>query len=303
MNRCKNFTEWILKKLFPDVLQRDRQRITVQIITGVILAVVSIAGMGICHYRAEKQILKYQKIAETYTQTDSAQKEGITKAKKKAAEELKKIIPKLKEEDRQEDAEVRRETITISYDWDGLQSINPNIKGWLYIPGSLINFPVTGTTDNDFYLTHDFAGDKSRAGCPFMDKDTEMWDFNRVIYGHNMGSGSDAMFSTLLKYEQEDYFNENRTIFFTDAYGSTTAYQVMAVVKYNIEDIGEWDFRTRNHKDMESYNVWMELLQERALYYLEPNYAPTSILTLSTCDRREFGKKGRFLVIAGNTDQ
>ena len=73
----------------------------------------------------------------------------------------------------------------------------------------------------------------------------------------------------------------------------------MAVVKYNIDDLGEWDFRTRNHEDMESYNAWMEQLQGRAFYYEEPDHAPTSIITLATCDRRVHGKDGRFLVIAG----
>ena len=91
----------------------------------------------------------------------------------------------------------------------------------------------------------------------------------------------------------------NQTIYFTDAYGSATAYQVMAVVKYSIDDLEEWDFRIRNHADMESYNAWMEQLQGRALYYAEPDHAPTSIITLATCDRRVFGKNGRFLVIAG----
>ena len=107
------------------------------------------------------------------------------------------------------------------------------------------------------------------------------------------------MFSTLLKYEQEDYLKDHPIIHFTDTYGSANAYQVMAVVKYNIDDLGEWDFRTRNHEDMESYNAWMEQLQGRALYYEEPDHAPTSIITLATCDRRVFGKDGRFLVIAG----
>lgn len=132
-----------------------------------------------------------------------------------------------------------------------------------------------------------------------MDKDTQVWDFNRVIYRHNMGAGSDAMFSTLLNYEKEDYFKENQTIYFTGAYGSATAYQVMAVVKYSIDDLTEWDFRRRNHEDMESYNAWMEQLQGRALYYEEPDHAPASIITLATCDRCVFGKGGRFLVIAG----
>lgn len=132
-----------------------------------------------------------------------------------------------------------------------------------------------------------------------MDKDTQIWDFNRVIYGHNMGTGSNAMFSTLLDYEKEDYFKENQTIYFTDVYGSATAYQVMAVVKYSIDDLEEWDFRIRNHADMESYNTWMEELQGRALYYEEPDHAPVNIITLVTCDRRIFGKNGRLLVIAG----
>ena len=32
---------------------------------------------------------------------------------------------------------------------------------------------------------------------------------------------------------------------------------------------------------MESYNAWMEQLQGRALYYEEPDHAPTSIITLA----------------------
>lgn len=67
-----------------------------------------------------------------------------------------------------------------------------------------------------------------------MDKDTQIWGFNRIIYGHNMGTGSSAMFYTLLDYEKEDYFKENQTIYFTDAYESAAAYQVMAVVKYAV---------------------------------------------------------------------
>ncbi len=110
-----------------------------------------------------------------------------------------------------------------------------------------------------------------------------------------MGTGSEAMFSTLLKYEQEEYFQEHRTIYFTDAYGSATAYQVMAVVKYNIEDLAEWDFRTRNHGDMESYNVWMEQLQGRALFYEEPDHAPPVSSPLPPVTDVCMGKMGDFL--------
>ena len=302
MEKIKYFISWLGEKLFPDLPEKKRRRIAVQIIVGISLAFVCMAGMGIFRYKAVKQLEKYQAIADAYAQLDIILEEGREQSQKEAAAELEELFSEMEadaERYRQEYEAEMREKGLEAYDWDALCSENEDIKGWLCIPDTLINFPVLGTDDNAFYLSHDFTGDNSSAGCPFMDKDTQVWDFNRIIYGHNMGTGSDAMFSTLLKYEQEDYFKENQTIYFTDAYGSAAAYQVMAVVKYSIDDLEEWDFRTRNHEDMESYNAWMEQLQGRALYYEEPDHAPTSIITLATCDRRVFGKNGRFLVVAG----
>ncbi len=290
-------------KLFSNLPERKRNRITLQVIIGVTVSLICIAGMGIFRYCAVKQLEEYQAIADAYTQLNAALEYRREKEQELATAELEEMFSEMEadaEQYRQEYEEEMRELDLEAYDWDALCSENQDTKGWLCIPDTLINFPIVGTDDNAFYLSHDFSGDKDKAGCPFMDKDTEIWDFNRVIYGHNMGTGSDAMFSTLLKYEQEDYFKEHPVIYFTDAYGSANAYQVMAVVKYSVDDLEEWDFRIRNHGDMENYNTWMEQLQGRALYYEEPDHAPTRIITLATCDRRVHGKNGRFLVIVGN---
>lgn len=302
MEKIKGFIGWLGEKLFPGLPEKKRQRIAVQVIVGISLGVICMVGMGIFRYRAVKQLEKYQAIADAYAELDIILKEGREQSQKEAAAELEEFFSEMEadaERYRQEYETEMRELGLEAYDWDALCSENEDTKGWLCIPDTLIDFPVVGTDDNAFYLSHDFSGDKDKAGCPFMDKDTQVWDFNRVIYGHNMGTGSEAMFSTLLKYEQEDYFKDHPIIYFTDAYGSVSAYQVMAVVKYSIDDLDEWDFRTRNHEDMESYNAWMEQLQGRALFYEEPDHAPTSIITLATCDRRVHGKDGRFLVIAG----
>lgn len=302
MEKIKYLTGRLGEKLFPNLPERKRLRLTVQVIAGIVISLVCMAGMGIFRYRAVKQLEKYQAIADAYAELDIILEEGREQAQKEAAAELEEMFSEMEadaERYRQEYEEEMRELGLEAYDWDSLCSENVDTRGWLYIPDTLINFPVVGTDDNAFYLAHDFSGNKDKAGCPFMDKDTEIWDFNRVIYGHNMGTGSDAMFSTLLKYEQEDYLKEHSTIYFTDAYGSADAYQVMAVVKYSVGDLEEWDFRIRNHEDVESYNAWMEQLQGRALFYEEPDHAPTSIITLATCDRRVHGKDGRFLVIAG----
>ena len=201
-------------------------------------------GMGIFCYKAVKQLEKYQAIADAYAQLDTILEEEREKSQKEAAAELGEFISDMEadaERYRQEyETEMREKGLEV-YDWDALCSENKDIKGWLCIPDTLINFPVVGTDDNAFYLSHDF----------------------------------------------------------TDACGSATACQIMAVAKYSIDDLEEWDFRIRNHADMESYNAWMEELQGRALYLAEPDHAPASIITLATCDRRIHGKNGRFLVVAG----
>lgn len=266
----------------------------IQIIAGLLIALLSVAGMLFYQHQEVKQQQKFQQIKGT----------EIT------LPEIPPAVPEEKETEPTEGkspeagdgddmGEIDTNTVTFSYDWDSLVEANGDVKGWLYLPDTPIDLPVVGTSDNDYYLTHDFWKQKKSTGCPFMDKDTGQWDFNRTVYAHNMGGASDTMFSPLLRFKDEDYFMAHRQLYYTQCYGITAEYQIMAAVKYNAKDTGSWDFRTRNHADMEGYNLWMEQLQEYALYYAEPDHAPAEILTLSTCDRSEFGKDGRLVIVAG----
>lgn len=194
-------------------------------------------------------------------------------------------------------------SIGLSYDWDLLAGINGDIRGWLYLPDTSVDFPVAGASDNDYYLSHDFRKREDSAGCPFMDKDTGQQDFNRTVYAHNMGRLSGAMFSPLVNFKDRDYFMAHRKLYYSECYGDVSEYWVMAVVEYNAGDMGAWDFRTRNHADMESYNRWMGQLRELALYYVGAGYEPEKILTLCTCDRSRYGKDGRLVIVAGKVNK
>ena len=301
----KDLTGKLAKLIFPEVEEKKSRRIVIQIATGLSIALLSIAGMLFYSHQEVKQQQKFQQLkgAEiTLTEippdmlSNMAGEEEAESAKEKTQEEENGNGAK-------DMGEIDKNTIVFTYDWDSLIEANGDVKGWLFLPDTPIDLPVVGTSDNDYYLTHDFWKQKKSTGCPFMDKDTDQWDFNKTIYAHNMGGISDAMFSPLLDYKDEDYFMAHRQLYYTECYGTTAEYQVMAVVKYNAKDTGSWDFRTRNHADMESYNLWMERLQEHALYYAEPDHAPTQILTLSTCDRSEFGKDGRLVIVAGKCQQ
>lgn len=294
----KDLTGKLGKLVFPDVEEKKGRRIVIQIIAGLFVALLSIAGMLFYRHQEVEQQQKFQQIKGTEMISPEI---PPAVPEKKETEPTEGKSPEAGAGDQME--EIDANTAAFSYDWDSLVEANGDIKGWLYLPDTPIDFPVVGTSDNDYYLTHDFWKQKKSTGCPFMDKDTGQWDFNRTIYAHNMGSSSSDMFSPLLKYKDEDYFLAHRKLYYTECYGDTAEYQVMAIVKYNAKDIGSWDFRTRNHPDMESYNLWMEQLQEHALYYAEPDHAPTEILTLSTCDRSEFGKDGRLVIVAGKCQQ
>ena len=54
-------------------------------------------------------------------------------------------------------------------DFDKLKSINPDIIGWIYSEGTVIDYPVVQGSDNDYYLRRLLDGSYNIAGTIFMD--------------------------------------------------------------------------------------------------------------------------------------
>ena len=119
-------------------------------------------------------------------------------------------------------------------DFASLQAQNPDIYGWLRIPGTEFDFPlVQRQGDDSFYLTHDSDGNDSSAGAIFTESaytSPAMEDPVTVASGHQLHAGT--MFGTL----QETYSQENAL----DDYGEVIVYlpekelhyQVFAAVPY-----------------------------------------------------------------------
>lgn len=77
---------------------------------------------------------------------------------------------------------------------------------WLTIDGTNINYPVMQGTNNEWYLTHDYAGQNALAGSIFLDyrNRADFSDSISVIYGHRMSG--DLMFSDVAKYVDGEFF-------------------------------------------------------------------------------------------------
>lgn len=98
-------------------------------------------------------------------------------------------------------------------DIDALQKINPDVIGWIHIPDTDIDYPLLHGDDNEHYLKHTWNNVLNPAGAIFMEHENaaDMSDFNTIIYGHNMRSGS--MFGSLKKYAEQAYWEAHPHIY------------------------------------------------------------------------------------------
>ncbi len=97
----------------------------------------------------------------------------------------------------------------VYIDFTELSEKYPDVVGWIYCPGTVINYPVLQTDNNDYYLHHNYLGDYTAAGSIFVEcaNDLDFVDSNTIIYGHHMKDGS--MFAGLSKWTNQEYFDEH----------------------------------------------------------------------------------------------
>ena len=56
-----------------------------------------------------------------------------------------------------------------------LIEINSDIRGWLKVPGTNIDYPVMQSTGNsEFYLKHDFEGGRDKNGCLYIQSNSKI---------------------------------------------------------------------------------------------------------------------------------
>jgi sortase B len=91
-----------------------------------------------------------------------------------------------------------------------LKKINSEITAWIKLDNTEVDYPVTQTYNNQYYLTHDYKKDYSIAGSIFFDyRSKPKSDDYVIVYGHNMNG--DSMFGNLNAYKDADYFNNHLT--------------------------------------------------------------------------------------------
>ncbi len=178
-----------------------------------------------------------------------------------------------------------------------LYSANPDTVGFISIPSHTTPIDlVVVQRDNEFYLDHDFFGEKDKAGTLFLDRANEIWpqDQHMIIYGHNMKNGT--MFARLTKYKSIEYASVNPFVYFDTIY-EKGAYVVLAAIQLPAKETltEQFNIRTFIFGDT-SFNSFIYEIGKRALYYTGVGVeSGDKLLSLITCSYSDDDE--RFILI------
>lgn len=121
-------------------------------------------------------------------------------------------------------------------DLSALQEEYPDIKGWISIPGTCVDYPVlqSSADDPEHYLRRTYKGEWRTAGSIFFQWDCSPESRNLVAYGHNMNDGT--MFAVLQKMADEAFRNEHSKILLQTE-EELREYKIAAVLKTDIQKL------------------------------------------------------------------
>ena len=177
-------------------------------------------------------------------------------------------------------------------DLAALREVNPDVVGWIRIPGTEIDYPLMQGEDNQYYLERTWKGEPNAAGSIFLEQhcSADLSDFNTIIYGHRMKNGS--MFAALKYYNTVEYLQEHPYVYILDDAGPHR-YEVFSAYEASVTGttyrlaIKEDEMKQKFIDDCSGWSV------------IETGVEPTirdRMLTLSTCTGR--GYETRWVVQA-----
>ncbi len=276
-----------------------KKKIEVRYIIGIaalVCMLVCIVILAAGQYKRWKSERIYEKLAqsttvEAVTEGDDADDE--TESTGAVIEEYKREAARLA-------VKYGVEVPEKNIDFDMLHSeVSEDIYAWIYIPNTNVDYPVfQHPTDNAYYLEHNVDGSEGYPGCIYTENynSKDFSDPQTVIYGHNMRDGT--MFSDLHKYEDEQFFDENKYVFI---YTEETVYVYKIFAAYqtnNAHQLLNYDFSRKENllnylENVRALESELKLFDDDVVFS-----GDDKVLTLSTCVMKERQFHLRYLVQA-----
>lgn len=169
----------------------------------------------------------------------------------------------------------------INVDFSELKKTNNDTVGWIQVNGTNINYPFVQTTDNEYYLTHQFDKKFNGGGWVWLDyrNNSKEFDKNSIIYAH--GRQNKTMFGSLRNILTNDWINnKDNYVIKLSTETENTLWQVFSV--YRIPTTS--DYLEISFEDNNKFLEFANMLKNRSQYDFGTNVSEDDkILTLSTC--------------------
>ena len=165
-----------------------------------------------------------------------------------------------------------------------LQAINEDVRGWVTIDDTHIDYPVVQGETNMEYINKDVYGEFALSGSIFLDSanSPDFSDGYVLLYGHHMENG--GMFGDIVEFVREDFFNAHTTGTLY-APGGTWNIELFACLEVDAYDSMVFNPTAQEEGNVESL---LEYIRENAVCYREIGAEPQDqIIGLSTCAEAE----------------
>lgn len=187
--------------------------------------------------------------------------------------------------------EERKETSGL--DLSAMQKQYPDMKAWLTIPGTPIDYPVLQSSASapEYYLRRNIEGEYRLAGSLFFQYDCSPDDRYIVIYGHHMNDGT--MFGCLPEYMNADFCTQHSIVTLQTLEGERE-YRIAAVLE---TDALQFPFNRVAFADEADFLGFVQDIQAASRIDTGvPITADSQVLALVTCSYS--WENARYVIVA-----
>lgn len=170
-------------------------------------------------------------------------------------------------------------------DWAYWQEVNPDVIGWITVPGTPLDYPIVQAPQDDpgYYLTHDVYRTWNFAGCPYLDAGCAEGGLtesqNALVFAHNLGHGDTSLFATVAQYGNGQFAQAHRTVLV-----QTPDSKRACLVKGVACIPGHQATKRTSFSDDGDFHAWLsERMAECSIVLDGAEAQPSRILTLCTC--------------------
>ena len=189
------------------------------------------------------------------------------------------------------------ENMLRSVDWEMLEEMNSDVAGWLYIPGTCIDYPVLQEQEGakGFYLDHDFRGDELASGAVFLPvrpyPDVE--DAHTLLFGHRMKDRS-LSFGMLGSYYGDEESGKGYEYAYLYWLGRTEKWRLWCMVDGNKKDAV---YKAPYVLGDEAYGEMLAGIDRKKAYgFGDAPDKDDRTLVLSTCSGNAGGRQRLYVV-------